>query len=505
VILSAFITAAWGQQFTFAPSALDSHPTVAEFREEISRAKIVVRGRIVKILRRRDGQLGDEDVIIQPIRIYKGAFQNETPCVRLEYHQAMERKPGVRYPNLDKAEQLPDVGAEVILPLDVVYPYAGAPPLNGEKYHYFAKFYYCVAQDETISSLFGFPPEMRPYLTLPAFEKLIVDEVNRPHPKPAAFKTAEVLFADDFNDGSLAGWTFLEGMRGMRTMRSVMDEGKPATGAASSPAPNPWNSVETVPSMSWVDETWVGAGSVLHNMLPDGTVLPDTRMTRDPATGMIRGEKSGTLVEIGVVNGRLRLRGGFFNLHLIAVAGDPEWTDYQLDVDMVNCDDPAMIGKEAIQSGNSRLGELNYKKFAAYGRLNVPNLPYTSGEHSFISAEFGNFSNYDVSEMTFLNDMFQLRCKYPESPLEWRDYSVLVRKTRILDYQAWPAPSDKQIHVTAKYFGRHVEGWVDGIKVLEGEIPEDHPGAKHGRIGLWTMSTMCEFDNVKVTRLVPAL
>lgn len=73
-----------------------------------------------------------------------------------------------------------------------------------------------------------------------------------------------------------------------------------------------------------------------------------------------------------------------------------------------------------------------------------------------------------------------------------------------IDYQPWPYPKGQKIHMTAKYFGRHVEGWLDGVKVLEAEIPEDHPGARRGRIGLWTFSTLCEFDNVKVTRLVPA-
>jgi hypothetical protein len=367
-----------------------------------------------------------------------------------------------------------DVGEEAILPIDVVHAYTGAAPQAGEKVHYFVKFFYSIAKDGTIGSIFGFPPEMRPYLTLPAFEKLILDEINLPRPKKVEFKTAEVLFSDDFKDGSMAGWTFLEGERGFWDVP---------------PKDAPFN--------LWNDETWVGPQSTLRNKLPNGKENPPTRMERDPKTGVLRGLRNGLPIEIGVFNGRLRLRGGHYWLHIIGVAGDPEWTDYQIDLDAYNFNDPAFNGK-------ADLGQVNYLKFGPYGRLNVPNMPETRGEHSFVAVEIGTFANYDVSEMTFGNSAFQIRCKYPESPLVWRDHSVLLRQTRILDYQAWPVPQEKKIHMTARYFGRQVEGWIDGQKILEGEIPEDHPGARQGRIGLWAFETWVEFANVKVTRLVPA-
>ena len=63
--------------------------------------------------------------------------------------------------------------------------------------------------------------------------------------------------------------------------------------------------------------------------------------------------RNGTPIEIGVFDGRLRLRGGHYWLHLVAVAGDPEWTDYQIDVDIYNFNDPALAGK-----GPSRPGQL---------------------------------------------------------------------------------------------------------------------------------------------------
>ena len=269
----------------------------------------------------------------------------------------------------------------------------------------------------------------------------------------------------------MAGWAMLEGVRPLK------DAPKRS-----------WN--------PWLDELWIGPNSVLPNRRPDGKENPPTHMARDPRTGLLRGERNGTPIEIGIVNGRLRLRGGHYWMHAVAVAGDPEWTDYQLDMDVYNFNDPGLEGK-------NDLGQVNYLKFGPYGRLNVPNMPETQGEHSFVAVEFGIFGNYDVAEMTYGNSSFQIRCKYPESPYVWRDHSVLLRETRILDYQAWPIPQEKKTHLTAIYFGRHVEGWIDGKKILEGEIPEDHPGAKHGRIGLWTFETWAEFDNVKVTRLVP--
>jgi hypothetical protein len=482
--LGLVAASASAQQVVVMPSVLDSHPTEKEFREEISRARVVARVKIAKILRQwiSAGKMGEAFAVVQPIRVYKGSFESESPCVCIEYHQALEHKPDAR---------LPEVGDEMILPIDVANPNCGVPPMTGDKHHYFAKFFYTIAQDGSIHSIFGLPPDMQKYAKMPEFENLILDEIAKPHPRPTAFKTAEVLFVDDFNDGSLAGWTFLEGERGFF---NIPQENKQVARAKNANWPHDWN-----------DETWVGPGSVIHNVLPNGAKSPDSRVTQDPASGMFHGEKDGTPIEFGVVNGRLRLRGGRYWLHLIAVAGDPEWTDYQVDVDMYNFNDPALEGKTGTGPDvKDNLGQVNYRKFGPYGRLNVPNLPYTSGEHSFVSVEFGVFANYDVTQSVCGLEAFQIRCKYVESPLVWRDHSVLLRQTRILDYQPWPIPQEKKIHVTAKYFRRRVEGWIDGVKILEGEIPEDHPGAKSGRIGLWTFETWCEFDNVKVTRLVPA-
>ncbi len=449
----------WSQQISLTPTVLDSHPTIAEFRDEISRADIVARGTIVKILRRREGKLGDEDIIFKPSKIYKGAFDSDFPCVRLEFYQSLEWKEGAR---------LPDTGAQVILPLDIVHPYTGAQPLAGEKVHYFAKFYYTVSEDGNIASIFGFPEEMREHTSLEKFEKLIISEINKPVPEKVEFTLGKLLYSDDFDDGSIAGWIFLDGGRGFME----------------------------APHNQWIDETWVGPQSVLRNKLPSGEEKASSRMVYDPKTGVLHGIRNGTPIEIGVFNGRLRMRSGHYWQHITAVTGDPEWTNYQIDLDIYNFNDPAFSGK-------GDLGQVNYLKFGPYGRVTVPNLPETEGEHSFVSVEFGTFGNYDVSEMTFGNNAFQIRCKYPEPKPVWRDHSVLLRTTRVLDYEPWAIPLEKKIHLTAKYWGRHVEGWIDGKKVLEGIIPADHPGAMKGRIALWAFETWAEFDNIRVRELVP--
>ena len=65
-------------------------------------------------------------------------------------------------------------------------------------------------------------------------------------------------------------------------------------------------------------------------------------------------------------------------------------------------------------------------------------------------------------------------------------------------------PSSIRARTTSRQCHWCQEPVIDGVKILKGEIPEYHPGAKHGRIGLWTFWSMCEFGNVKVTRLVAA-
>ncbi|MEO2048945.1 MAG: hypothetical protein ABGX16_20500 [Pirellulales bacterium] len=451
----ALAAPARSQQLSKIPTVMDAHPTIVEFREDISRADVVVRAKIVELLRRKEGVLADQDALVEVIRTYKGELPEPQPCVRMEIYQALERKAGVK---------LARVGDEVILPIEFVHPYSGAKPRNGQKLHYMVPFYYVIEKDGTVSSAFGFPTDMREYASIDRFEKLILDEVNRPQSPQRKYETAEVLFTDNFDDGSLAGWTFLVGERGFKK--------------------EPFN--------QQFDVIWIGPNSMVDNELHGTGELETVKVAMNSQPGLYHAHRNDTEIEIGVVDGRLRLRSSNIWAHLTAVTGDPQWTDYQIDVDMIN-----LVDKELPHA------RANYMKFGPYGRLRVPNMPETRGEHSFVGVEFGNFANYDVSEETFGNAAFQIRCKYPEEPVVWRDHSRMLRKTKILDYHAWSIPQHKQIHLTAKYFGNQVEGWIDGKKVLSAEIPADHPGIKNGRIALWTFETWVEFDNVQVTRLVP--
>ncbi len=455
-VLVAGVSGSNAQQLSKTPSILDAHPTVTEFCEEIARADAVVRAKIVKILRRKEGPLADQDALVEVVRTYKGKLPEPQPCVRMEIYQGLEHKPGT---------QLAVVGDEVILPIEFVHPHFGAKPRNEQKLHYMVPRYYTVEKDGAIGYAFGFPPDMREHARLDRFEKLIVDEVKRPRPTKPKFKTADVLFFDDFDDGSLAGWTFLVGERGFKKE----------------------------PFKQQFDVLWIGPDSIIDNELRDEGEPEKVKLAWNAERRLYHAHRNHTDIEIGVVEGRLRLRTSMIWQHITVVTGDPEWTDYQIDVDVWN-----LVDKELPHA------RANYQKYGPYGRVHVPNMPETQGEHSFVGVEFGTFANYDVSEETFGNSAFQIRCKYPEELVVWRDHSRNLRRTKILDYHAWPIPTHKKIHLTAKYFGRYVEGWIDGKKIIESEIPPDHPGAKGGRIALWTFETWVDFDNVKVTRLVAA-
>ena len=117
-----------------------------------------------------------------------------------------------------------------------------------------------------------------------------------------------------------------------------------------------------------------------------------------------------------------------------------------------------------------------------------------------MATEIGDYANEGY---TASDHALQIRVKYPEPPILNRDHSHWLRTTKILDYDAWRVPHQQTFHLTARYFGNHVELWIEGQKILSGIIPADHPGVRQGRIGLWTFETWCDFDNIQVTQLVP--
>jgi hypothetical protein len=339
---------------------------------------------------------------------------------------------------------------------------AGSLPPDGQDLHYMVPFYYSFGKDDRVSSIFDFPPPMRVHAaTVEQFEALIAEALRRPHLPRRHCKLGAVLFTDDFDDGSLAGWTFLEGTKIRKRHKTGEFVWRDAVGYL-----------------------WVGPDTVKDPKL-------EFHVTRDSKTGLFRGERHSTPVEFGVVNGRLRLRSHHYLHHITAVTGDPEWTGYQVDVDMWK-----------FRELPHPSGPTDYRKFGAYGRVSVPNFPFTRGEHSFVAVEIGNYANYDVSERTWGDSAFQIRCKYPEPVYLERDPSRILRYTQILDYIGFVVPEAMKMHLKARFTGRYVEGWIDGEKILEGEIPADHPGMGKGRIALWTFETFAEFDNLKVTQLV---
>ena len=378
-----------GQVWPAEFSVLNVHPTVSEFREEMLRADVVVRARIVEILRRREGVHADLDAVVEIVRVYKGKIVEDKPCVRMEIFQSHE---------LDGRRKLAEVGDEVILPIEIVQPYTGTPPPNGQKVHYAVPFYYSIGKDGTVGSAFGFPRDMQRYTQIDRLEELITSAVNRPRLEPPRFELGEVLFRDDFDDGSMAGWTFLEGERNLKE--------PPPAGVGFD-----------------FEMLWIGPHSTLKNDRGFAGEPPTTTLTRDPETGLYTARHNNTVIEIGATAGRLRLRSSHALRHLTVVTGDPEWTDYQIDVDVYNMVD--------VEQPHARA---NYLKFGPYGRVHVPNFPQTQGEHSFVAVEIGNFANYDVSLGTWDNSAYQIRCKYAEPKLVYRDQSRLLRLTKILDY-----------------------------------------------------------------------
>ena len=116
-------------------------PTVEQFKAEILRADLVIRARVTEILFHRGGNQADEDVRIQVLKVYKGKLTSTCLCVRIEiyWHWAWDE---TGTPNL------PRVGDEVILPIEVIPARAGSSPPDGQDLYYIVPFYYSVERDE---------------------------------------------------------------------------------------------------------------------------------------------------------------------------------------------------------------------------------------------------------------------------------------------------------------------------------------------------------------------
>ncbi|HID75787.1 MAG TPA: hypothetical protein EYP56_07295 [Planctomycetaceae bacterium] len=83
------------------------------------------------------------------------------------------------------------------------------------------------------------------------------------------------------------------------------------------------------------------------------------------------------------------MRSGRLWHHLTTVAGNPSWENYQVERDAWKLKDKALDEPEFPE----RIAQEDYRGFGIYGRVRVPSLPETAGEHSLMAVEFGASSN----------------------------------------------------------------------------------------------------------------
>jgi hypothetical protein len=461
----AAIVAAWTLGLALAE---ELHPTLLEFAEEVSRADLVLRGRVIAILGQEpsDSEAQSQTLKVKVTKVYKGSYDRPTIVLK-----------GVCWYQLGKFKLHDDL----IIPIKPLLPSAKDPTPFGQPYVYSAYFIYRVCNGRLLSPT-GMAADLEKHAQVDQIETLIERTVRLSHKKDAhkeEYVLGEVLFSDDFNDGSMAGWTALTGARF-----------NPAKAKAFTPP-----LVFSAQTSDEFDEAWIGERLQWKDMYPitkRGTI---GQIVRNRDTGNLEGMRDGSKIEIGVYDGRLRLRSNHLFQHVTLVAGDPNWADYQVDADIIDRRDEGVTEPELI-------AQPNYKKFGIFGRVNVPNLPRTSGEHTEIGVEFGTYANHPATAFNVGLDAFQIRLKTPDVAHP-REGSTDMRMTKILDDQYYKIRPNVPVHLTAKFMGRRVEGWINGTKYVAGVIPGSNwPQFQHGRIALWVFETFAEFDNVKVTRLI---
>jgi hypothetical protein len=436
------------------PAAADDevHPTLEEFKEEIERADLVFRGQVDGTIEYHGTRPG---IKVGIHAIYKGSFDRSTIPVM--------------------TSEKCSTGTDVVVLAKRLAPHPKDPMPFGEQQLYSAPFVYPVGEGQlaTFAERAGGAAGRSKSGTLDSLIRRIVAQQRRAGSFEDEYVLGEVQFADDFNDGSMAGWT-------------------PLTGSRCYAPPEGISRTAPVPPSSR-SELWLGENLRWTNAFPSGLSGTVGQLIRDPATQNLEGTCDGVKLELGVYDGRLRLRTSHVHHHIVLLAGDPNWSDYQVDVDTF------VHGEQDIKEP-ALIAEGNYRKFGIFGRVNVPNLPGTTGEHTELAVECGTYANLGAGYLK--SNAIQIRLKAPDVGHQ-RNGSAEARRTKILDYQTYPIRLNTRIHLTAKFMGRRVEGWIDGKKYVEGTIPESNwPQFQRGRIALWTFMTFAEFDNLRVTRLV---
>ena len=242
-------------------------------------------------------------------RVLKGGLTDVDPVVQMII-------PALVRP-IAPFKRLPDVNDQVLIMIKEVPPLPGDCLPEHQRKRYFAPDWFVLNHmTNRIEALLDFPPDMRPYSTWEKMEALI----NQKQPtadRLRKYTMGQDLFRDDFNDHSFAGWVFLQG------------EQDPLPGGF---------------------ERWMSPRYVLLGGLEADGRLRIGKPALDPRTGLFFKKDDGGNpydpnaegrdTSIGVRNGRLQLRTSSILQHLTVVSGDPEWTDYQIDVYLYNYRSP---------------------------------------------------------------------------------------------------------------------------------------------------------------------
>ena len=178
------------------------------------------------------------------------------------------------------------MGDEVVLLIAMPGELPGQQPPDAARARHFCTGYDRVDRNSReVQPLLGVPPSMRPFSRFEQFTRMIREEVEGKVESTPAYLLGEVLFEEDFNDGSLAGWTFIEG------------EAEPLPGGLE----------------EWMSPT----RAVLRGPVRDGTLTLGCPV-RDAKSGLLfkkddgldpfDAHADGRETWFGVTNGRLRLR-----------------------------------------------------------------------------------------------------------------------------------------------------------------------------------------------------
>ena len=444
--------------------------SVADFDEELCHADVVVRGTVAEI--RWEGCLTHafvQEVVFKVQERYKGDYPESEMDLYLNLPTVLH------HPNGPRPPLSANVGDELIVPIKAVKRLTAKKDKDAPvraRHYYTAPAYYPVRESRVSGSPYPFAEDMQAHADVAKFESLIRSIVSRPPPKTVEYVPSKVLFYDDFDDGSFAGWTFLVGARD-----GSLDD--------------------------FYGEKWVGPGLQWRNEYPEEQRGTRGKLARDSETGNYEGTLDGAKLQLGVYDGRLRLRCSRLWHHITVVAGDPEWTDYEVECDIWNRVD-RLIDQPTV------IAQALYLEFGIYGRVRVPNMPETTGEHSFLSVEFGPYSQEMLmvpmwgrvpTSATLWHNFLQIRAKLPDAD-GGRETSFWRKNTKFLDLATHKVPQDTKIHLKARFMGDRVEGYVDGVKLVSGRMSSMPDFMTRGRMALWTFETWAEFDNVKVTELV---